>query len=115
MAGGAGGVGGVDLIDDESDTVILSPPLKALEQGAVASQEDLAQILNVSVRTIKRDFEELQGQGLYLPSRGNLHGIGRGQTHKAQIIALYEQGCDETEIARQSQHAPNLRTQLYSH
>jgi biotin operon repressor len=46
--------------------------LEALEQDGVASQEDLAQALQVSVRTIKRDFEDLQQQGVYLPSRGNL-------------------------------------------
>jgi hypothetical protein len=66
--------------------------MEALEQGGVATQEDLAQALNVSVRTIKRDFVILQAKGIYLPTRGNLHGIGRGQTHKAQIIRHWLQG-----------------------
>jgi biotin operon repressor len=79
--------------------------LEALEQGAVASQEDLAQALNVTVRTIKRDFAELQEQGLYLPSRGNLHGIGRGQTHKAQIIGCWLQGATYDQIAQRTHHA----------
>ena len=57
---------------------------EALAQGAVATQEDLAQALHVSLRTIKRDCAA-QAQEVYLPTRGNLHGIGRGQTHKAQI------------------------------
>ena len=78
--------------------------LEALEQGAVASQEDVAQALQVSVRTIKRDFEELQGQGIYLPSRGNLHGIGRGQTHKAQIIGCWLRGATYDQIAQQTHH-----------
>jgi biotin operon repressor len=78
--------------------------LEALEQGAVASQEDLAHILNVSVRTIKRDFEELQAQGIYLPSRGNLHGIGRGQTHKAQIIGCWLRGATYDQIAQRTHH-----------
>lgn len=78
--------------------------LEALEQGAVASQEDVAQVLQVSVRTIKRDFEELQGHGIYLPSRGNLHGIGRGQTHKAQIIGCWLRGATYDQIAQQTQH-----------
>jgi biotin operon repressor len=81
--------------------------LEALEQGAVASQEDLAQALHVSVRTIKRDFEELQSQGIYLPSRGNLHGIGRGQTHKAQIIGAWLQGATYDQIAQQTHHCPS--------
>ena len=79
--------------------------LEALEQGAVASQEDLAQVLNVSVRTIKRDFEQLQAQGLYLPSRGNLHGIGRGQTHKARIIGCWLRGATYDQIAQQTHHS----------
>lgn len=79
--------------------------LEALEQGALGSQEDLAQALNVSVRTIKRDFAELQSRGIYLPSRGNLHGIGRGQTHKAQIIGCWLQGATYDQIAQRSHHA----------
>ena len=79
--------------------------LEALEQEGVASQEDLAQALQVSLRTIKRDFEELQQQGLYLPSRGNLQGIGRGQTHKAQIIGCWLRGATYDQIAQQSHHA----------
>jgi DNA-binding transcriptional regulator YhcF (GntR family) len=79
--------------------------LEAIEQGVVASQEDLAQALQVTVRTIKRDFAELQEQGLYLPSRGNLHGIGRGQTHKAQIISCWLQGATYDQIAQRTHHA----------
>lgn len=78
---------------------------EALEQDGVASQEDLAQALQVSVRTIKRDFAALQQQGLYLPSRGNLHGIGRGQSHKAQIIGCWLRGATYDQIAQQSHHA----------
>jgi hypothetical protein len=65
---------------------------EALAQGAAATQEDLAQALNVGLRTIKRNFEEMQAQGLYLPTRGNLQGIGRGQTHKAQILGRWLRG-----------------------
>jgi biotin operon repressor len=79
--------------------------LEALEQDGLASQEDLAQALQVSVRTIKRDFEQLQQQGLYLPSRGNLHGIGRGQTHKAQIIGCWLRGATYDQIAQKTHHA----------
>lgn len=77
---------------------------EALEQGAVASQEDLAQALHVSVRTIKRDFAALRRQGIYLPTRGYLHGIGRGQTHKAQIVAHWLRGATYDQIARHTRH-----------
>ena len=78
---------------------------EALAQGAVASQEDLARALQVSVRTIKRDWAELQAQGLYLPSRGHLQGIGRGQTHKAQIVGRWLRGETYDQIARHTHHA----------
>lgn len=77
---------------------------EALDQGAVASQEDLAQALHVSVRTIKRDFAALRRQGIYLPTRGYLHGIGRGQTHKAQIVAHWLRGATYDQIARHTRH-----------
>ena len=78
---------------------------EALAQGAVATQEDLAHILHVSVRTIKRDCAALEAQGNYLPTRGKLHGIGRGQTHKARIVALWLRGETYDRIARQTRHS----------
>jgi hypothetical protein len=78
---------------------------EALAQGAVATQEDLAQALHISVRTIKRDCVALKAQEVYLPTRGNLHGIGRGQTHKAQIVGLWLRGATYDQIARQTRHS----------
>lgn len=77
---------------------------EAVEQGGVATQEDLAQVLHTTVRTIKRDFVELQAQGSYLPSRGNMQGIGRGQTHKAQIIERWLQGETYDQLALHTHH-----------
>lgn len=79
---------------------------EAIEQGAVASQEDLAQALQVSVRTIKRDCATLQQQDVYLPTRGNLQAIGRGQTHKAQIVRRWLQGETYDQIAYRTHHSP---------
>jgi hypothetical protein len=77
---------------------------EAVRQGAAATQEDLARALNVSVRTIKRDCAELQEAGIYLPTRGNLQGIGRGQTHKAQIVGRWLLGGTYDQISRQTHH-----------
>jgi hypothetical protein len=77
---------------------------EALEQNAVASQEDLAQVLNISVRTIKRDFARLQEQGVFLPTRGYLQGIGRGQTHKGQIVTRWLEGATYDQIASETYH-----------
>jgi len=77
---------------------------EAVEQGAVATQEDLARVLHTSLRTIKRDCGELQARGNYLPTRGNLQGIGRGQTHKGQIIRRWLQGETYDQIAMNTHH-----------
>lgn len=78
---------------------------EAVEQGGAASQEDLARVLSVSVRTIKRDWVILEKQGNYLPSRGNLRGIGRGQTHKALIVGRWLVGETYDQVARQTHHS----------
>jgi hypothetical protein len=78
---------------------------EALEQGAVASQEDLAVALNVGVRTIKRDCQALAAQGIELPTRGRLKGIGRGQTHKAQIIGRWLRGETYDQLILSTRHS----------
>ena len=78
---------------------------EALKQGAAASQEDLARVLNVSVRTIKRDCAALVQQGVLLPTRGYLHSIGRGQSHKALIISRWLTGATYDQIARKTHHS----------
>ena len=78
---------------------------EALEQGAVATQEDLAQALHVSVRTIKRDCKELEARGLCVPTRGRLKEIGRGQTHKAQIVGRWLRGETYDQIRQHTRHS----------
>jgi len=78
---------------------------EAVEQGAAATQEDMATALQVSVRTIKRDCAKLQQKGISLPTRGNLQGIGRGQTHKAQIVGRWLRGETYDQIALHTHHS----------
>lgn len=77
---------------------------EALEQGGVATQEDLARALQVSVRTIKRDCALLQAEGIYLPTRGYVQAIGRGQTHKAHIVGRWLRGETYDQIALRTHH-----------
>ena len=77
---------------------------ESTEQDGIGTQEDLADKLQVTLRTIKRDFAELEAKNYYLPTRGNLHGIGRGQTHKAQIIAKWLQGKTYDQLALETRH-----------
>lgn len=79
---------------------------EALEQGGVLTQEDLARVLQVDVRTIRRDMAALKAAGHRLSTRGRLKGVGRGQTHKGHIIELWldREGYDK--IARWVHHSP---------
>lgn len=78
---------------------------EALDQGAVATQEDLAQVLHVCVRTVKRDCAHIKAEGFEIPTRGNVQGIGRGQTHKAQIVGRWLQGETYDQIALHTRHS----------
>jgi len=62
---------------------------EALEQGGVLSQEDLARALSVDPRTIRRDIARLKEEGHWVPTRGQLKGVGRGQSHKRRVIELW--------------------------
>jgi Protein of unknown function (DUF1670) len=77
---------------------------EAIEQQGILSQEDLARHLGCSVRTIKRDIKEIKLRGAQVITRGVLHNIGRGQTHKVQIIDMYLEGHTYSEIRRKTHH-----------
>jgi len=85
---------------------ILRVLAEAVEQGGVLTQEDLARVLRVDVRTIRRDIQQLKAEGHTIDTRGPVKGVGRGQTHKVKIIALWldRQGYDK--IARWVHHSP---------
>lgn len=78
---------------------------EALEQGGVATQEDLSDVLDVSIRTIKKDCQVLESQGIIVTTRGKLHGIGRGQTHKSQIVGLWLKGATYDQIMQRTHHS----------
>jgi DNA-binding Lrp family transcriptional regulator len=79
---------------------------EALEQGGVLTQEDLARALNVDVRTIRRDVRILREEGHLVHSRGQLKGVGRGQTHKVRIIELWLDREGYEKISRWLHHSP---------
>ena len=86
-------------------TKILRITEEAIEQQGVLSQEDLSKYLGCSVRTIQRDIRSLKQEGQEVITRGYLHNIGRGQTHKAKIIGLYLDGLTYSEIKLMTQHS----------
>ena len=78
---------------------------EAIEQGALLSYEDIAFLLTSSVVTIKRDIAHIRRSGLTIPSRGWRHDMGRGTTHKSQILELYLNGYLFSEIEKRTHHS----------
>lgn len=67
---------------------------------------DLAAMVGLNTSKVSQLLSQArQESGKTLPTKGHYFDQGMRPTHKAEIIALYEQGLDETDIARQSGHA----------
>lgn len=77
---------------------------EALEQGGVLTQEDLADILQVDVRTVRRTIKQLQESYIRVQTRGLYHDIGPSISHKAWIVDLYLEYKTYPEIARTTRH-----------
>jgi hypothetical protein len=80
---------------------------EAVDQGGVLTQEDLSRLLQTDVRTIRRDIAILRGSGHWVPTRGTVKEIGRGQSHKAKIVEMYLRRMTYSQIVRKSHHAPS--------
>ncbi len=85
---------------------ILRMSGEAIEQGGTLSQEDLADILEVTVRTIKRDTRRIRENGFDVPTRGAYHDIGPGISHKTKIVELYLEYNTYSDIQRKTRHSP---------
>jgi hypothetical protein len=73
---------------------------ESLMQGGALSQEDLACLLGIGLRSVKRIFAHYREQGIRLPSRGELKDMGRGVSHKVPVIHRYVQDLSLSEISR---------------
>lgn len=78
---------------------------EAIEQEGVLSQEDISKYLSCSLRTVKRDIAQIKQRGINVITRGALHNIGRGQTHKATIVGLYLEGLTYSELKLRTRHS----------
>lgn len=73
---------------------------------ALLTVADLAAMLGLTTVQVSQLLKEArQTTGKPLPTKGYYFDQGMRPSHKADIIAWYEQGLDEVEIARQTQHA----------
>ncbi len=78
---------------------------EAREQDALLTQEDLARLLCTSRSTIKRDIAQLRANGLDVPTRGQIKDIGRGVSHKRQIVGDWLAGYTFSQIQQRRWHA----------
>jgi hypothetical protein len=79
---------------------------EALEQGGVLTQEDLAWILNVNVRTIRRDIQILKEEGHSIYTRGQLNADEPIRLYKVQAIERWLDQTDISQIAHWLHHSP---------
>ena len=87
-------------------TQILRMNEEALDQGGLLTQDDLADILEVSTRTIRRDIKKLKQKGFNVSTRGVYQDIGPGVSHKTKIIKLYLEYNTYSDIQIKTRHSP---------
>jgi biotin operon repressor len=78
---------------------------EAQEQGALLTQEDLARLLCSSRSTVKRDIAQLRAEGIDVPTRGQIKDIGKGISHKGQIIRDCLAGYTFSQIKQRRWHS----------
>jgi len=78
---------------------------EAQEQGALLTQEDLARLLCASRSTIKRDIAHLRAQGVNIATRGQVKDIGKGVSHKGQIVGDWLAGYTFSQIQQRRRHS----------
>jgi len=84
---------------------IVRMAVEAQDQQTLLTQEDLAEILDSDVRTIRRDIQHLRKEGIAVPTRGQQKDIGPGVTHRVQAISLFLAEKEPVEIARTIKHS----------
>lgn len=79
---------------------------EAEEQGGLLTLADVAWFLGASAHSVGAWVRDYQAEtGRIVPTRGTLHDLGRGTTHKRMIVRLYLDGKLPSEVARLSRHA----------
>lgn len=78
---------------------------EAARQGGYLTYQDVCLYSGACIHTMSSWVRKYQDKNnTVVPTRGSMHDIGRGISHKKQIIRLYLQGKIESEIARRTGH-----------
>jgi hypothetical protein len=78
---------------------------ETFQQGGLLTLEDLANLFNCAVRTLVTDLAALRREGATLPLRSTVKDMGRAITHRRQIVELWMQGFEYSEIALKTCHS----------
>ena len=83
---------------------IIRLTAEAIEQNGVLTQEDLAGVLNVDVRTIRRDIQALQNEGHIILMRGQSN-LDRQELYQIQAIKFWLDHQNYEQIAAWLHHS----------
>ncbi len=91
----------------DRDVEVMARLVKsAYEQGGLLSHAELSTLMNRSLSTVGKYLQRYHAtHDDILPTKGIMLDQGSRPTHKAIIIALYEQGLDEPAISKQTEHS----------
>jgi uncharacterized protein DUF1670 len=78
---------------------------EAFQQGGLLTLEDLALLFNCGLRTLVGDLAALRRQELVPPLRSTVKDIGRAVTHRCQIVSLWLEGQEYSDLARHTHHS----------
>ena len=79
---------------------------EAEAQDGLLTHDDVAWFVGASTATVGKWVRAHQrDEGEVVPTRGTLHDLGRGTTHKRIIVRLHLEGKLGGEIARRTRHA----------
>jgi len=80
---------------------------QAYEQGGLLTQVDVGILLGKSRSLVSKYVQEYQIEhDEILPTRGNIHDIGPGITHKAIIVRKKLEKRSTSQIAKETNHSP---------
>jgi hypothetical protein len=78
---------------------------EAFQQGGVLTLEDIAAVFNCGMRTLVRDLAALRQRGIRPPLRSLVQDMGRAVSHRREIVKLWLEGREYSEIAQRSYHS----------
>ena len=79
---------------------------EAFEQGTVLNHVDLGLLLTSSPRSQHRYIRELEEERhIQLPTRGRIHDLGPGVTHKKAIVRMLMEKYSVLEVSRRTSHS----------